>query len=79
MKLRLTIEELEELDPLGWLAQCNNCGKPTYRGTTLDNKFPNGVNLPDGFSISNRRKYVTVGKNRILVCTKCRCDVFGAY
>jgi hypothetical protein len=79
MNIKLTINELTSIDPLGWLAKCNHCGCPTYHGQTLDEKYPTGVTLPDGINSSNRRKYVTVRGLRILICTKCRYDVYGAY
>lgn len=81
MKTKLTMEDLIHLDEYGCLVTCSNadCQKPTYDGRILDKQYPNGVELPDGLTTGNRRKYVNIHGNRILVCNNCRYYVYGAY
>jgi len=79
MEYKITVQELEKLDAHGGLTSCKNCGRPTYDGKALDRAFPNGVLLPDGLTVGNRRKFVTVRRLTMCVCQSCRYNVFGAY
>jgi hypothetical protein len=83
MKPQLTMEDLIHLDEYGCLVTCSNadCQQPTYDGRKLANIYPDGVILPKGLTIGNRRRYINYPgmEEKLLICNKCRYDVYGAY
>ena len=71
----MTTERLEK-EALGELIPCAHCGAPTYSRANLPEGF---CTLPEGLTAGNARMFVYVRERRILVCTNCRYNAYGAY